>query len=77
MNRPRDISWQSIITRPGKFFPLGEDIESFASVKCPKSGHVEKSDQLRVFGFIPGAIRIIRIVLGILLGTIILFGFGS
>ena len=28
-NRPRDISWKSLFTRPPSLFPLGEDIESF------------------------------------------------
>jgi hypothetical protein len=74
MNRPRDISWRSIFTRPAKLFPLGEDIESFESVKCPKCGHVEKSDELRSFGIIPGSNTGIKVVLGILLFAIILFG---
>jgi rubredoxin len=47
MNRPREISWRSIFTRPAKLFPLGEDIESFESVKCPKCGQVEKSESTR------------------------------
>jgi hypothetical protein len=74
-NRPRDISWKSLFTRPPSLFPLGEDIESFALVTCPKCGHTEKSDAFRIFGFIPGSKRNIKLVLGVLLVVIFLFGY--
>ena len=74
-NRPRDISWKSIFTRPATLFPLGEDIESFELVKCQKCGHVEKSSEFRIFGFIPGSKRNIKLVLGGLLVAILLFGY--
>jgi DNA-directed RNA polymerase subunit RPC12/RpoP len=74
-NRPRDISWKSILTRPAKPLPLGEDIESFELVKCPKCGHVEKSDELRLFGLIPGSNRNVKLVLGVLFVVILLFGY--
>jgi hypothetical protein len=54
-NRPRDISWKSLFTRPPSPFPLGEDIELFALATCPKCGHTEKSHEFRIFGFIPGS----------------------
>jgi DNA-directed RNA polymerase subunit RPC12/RpoP len=74
-NRSRDISWKSIFTRPSALFPLGEDIESFESVKCPKCGYVENSSEFRIFGFIPGSKRNIKLVLCGLLVAILLFGY--
>ena len=62
-NRPRDISWKSLFTRAAEVFPLRKDIGSFDLVKCPKCGHVEKSEEFRIFGFIPGSSRNIKLVL--------------
>lgn len=40
-------SWLSIFTRPAKMLPLGDDIESFGAVKCPKCGHLENGRKPR------------------------------
>jgi hypothetical protein len=74
-NRPRDISWKSLFTRPATLFPLGEDIESFEFVKCPKCGHMEKSEEFRIFGFIPCSKRNIQLVLGVVLVAVLSFGY--
>jgi hypothetical protein len=62
-NRARDISWKSLIKRRAELFPLGGDFSSFDLVKCPKCDHVEKSEELRIFGLIPGSSRNIKLVL--------------
>ena len=72
-NRGRDVSWKSILTRPAKLLPLGEDIESFDRVKCPNCGHVETATELRVFGVFPG--RHVKLVLGALFILILAFGY--
>jgi hypothetical protein len=72
-NRAGDLSWRSIFTRPAKMLPLGDDIESFGSVKCPKCGHIENGPQLHLFGIIPG--KQVKWVLGALLVLILLFGY--
>lgn len=74
-NRPRDISWKSLITGPAELFPLGKDIGSFDLVKCPKCGHVEKSKEFRIFGLIPGSRRNIKLVLLGLVVALGLFGY--
>ena len=51
-NRANNLSWDSFLTRPIKTFPLTDDIETFALVKCPKCGHIEDASELRIFGVI-------------------------
>jgi hypothetical protein len=74
-NRPQDISWRSLITGLAELFPLGKDIGSFELVKCPKCGHVEKSEELRIFGLIPGSNTNIKLVLFVFLLVLLLFGY--
>lgn len=72
-NRLRDVSWKSILTRPVKLLPLGDDIESFDLVKCPNCGHVETASELRVLGIFPA--RHVKLVLGALFLLILVFGY--
>jgi hypothetical protein len=69
------MSWKSLITRPAELFPLGKDIGDFELVKCPKCGHVEKSEEFRIFGMIPGSSRNIKLVLFGFLIVLVLFGY--
>jgi DNA-directed RNA polymerase subunit RPC12/RpoP len=72
-SRASDLSWHSIFTRPVKALPLGEDIESFELVKCPKCGHTEGAPELRLFGVIPA--KRVKLVLGVLFVLILAFGY--
>ena len=72
INRANDMSWKSLFTRPIKALPLGDDIESFCIVKCPKCGHLEEDFGLKVFGIIPG--RQVKLVLFVLFVIVIVFG---
>lgn len=72
-NRATDLSWHSVFTRPVKALPLGEDIESFELVKCPKCGHMEGAPELRLFAVIPA--KRIKLVLGALFVLILAFGY--
>ena len=72
-HRKRDLSWLSIVTRPVKPFPLGDDIEAFDLVRCPDCGHVESASELRLFGVIPA--KHVKVVLGVLLLLILVFGY--
>ena len=72
-NRARDLSWHSIFTRPVKALPLGDDIEAFESVKCPKCGHMEDAPELRLFWVIRA--KRIKLVLGALFVLILAFGY--
>jgi hypothetical protein len=74
-NRARDNSCKSMITRPAELFPLGEDIGSFDLVKCPKCGHVDKSEEFQIFGLIQGSSRNIKLVLFGFLIALVLFGY--
>jgi hypothetical protein len=71
--RPQELSWKTLFTRPNKAFPLGEDINTFDLVKCPRCGHTERAPELKVFGVIPGSN--IKLVLGGLLLVILVFGY--
>jgi len=71
--RPKDISWNTLFTRPNIVLPLGEDINTYDVVKCPKCDHVEKAPELKVFGVIPGSN--IKLVLAGLLIIILVFGY--
>ncbi len=71
--RPQDVSWKTLFTRPNKALPLGEDINTFDVVKCPKCGHEEKAPELKIFGVIPG--NNIKLVLWGLLIIILVFGY--
>jgi hypothetical protein len=53
--------------------PLGDDINTFDLVNCPKCGQIEIDPELRVFGRIPASK--LKLVLGGLLVAIILFGY--
>lgn len=72
-HRAKDVSARSILYRKNEALPLGKDIRLVDSVRCPSCGNVERSQALKLFGFIPAA-NTTAVLVGLLI-LILVFGF--